>query len=138
MNPRFNVAPTVDRGVFEALRDDLGYNAMQSLVALFAERAPQLDELQRAGRLGNDAELARIAHSVKGGAALLAAPRLAELAAELENRGLSRKHEGTPALAEEAAVEFGRAVAEMRDALGEPIERSGGSSGAQLAGGLNR
>ncbi len=123
MTPRFKrtePTPTLDRELFDSLRIDLGDEAMSTLVTLFSERAPQLRELGRATRRGDGAEVARIAHSMRGGAAILAAKKLAEIAEELEQRGLGELEEGSEALANEATIEFERAVSVMRAQLAVP------------------
>jgi HPt (histidine-containing phosphotransfer) domain-containing protein len=123
MTPRFErtePTPTLDRELFDSLRIDLGDDAMSNLVTLFSERAPQLRELGRATRRGDGAEVAKIAHSMRGGAAILAAKKLAEIAEELEQRGLGELEEGSDALANEATVEFERAVSVMRAQLAVP------------------
>ena len=127
MTPRFRrtePTPTLDRELFDSLRIDLGDEAMSTLVTLFSERAPQLRELGRATRRGDGAEVARIAHSMRGGAAILAAKKLAEIAEELERRGLGELEEGSAALANEATVEFERAVSVMRAQLAVPAQDS--------------
>jgi HPt (histidine-containing phosphotransfer) domain-containing protein len=125
MTPRFErtePTPTLDRELFDSLRIDLGDEAMSNLVTLFSERAPQLRELGRATRRGDGPEVAKVAHSVRGGAAILAAKRLAEIAEELEQRGLGELEEGSAALANEATVEFERAVSVMRAQLAVPAQ----------------
>jgi HPt (histidine-containing phosphotransfer) domain-containing protein len=120
MTPRFertDETPTLDRELFDSLRSDLGDDAMANLVMLFSERAPQLRELGRATRRGDGAEVAKISHSLRGGAAILAAKRLAELAEELEERGNGDLEEGSERLANEATMEFERAVSVMRAEL---------------------
>ena len=125
MTPRFErtePTPTLDRELFDSLRVDLGDDAMSNLVMLFSERAPQLRELARATRRGDAPAVARIAHSLRGGAAILAAKKLAEIAEELELRGLGELEEGSEALANEATVEFERAVSVMRAQLAVPAQ----------------
>lgn len=112
--------PTLDREQFDTLRSDLGDTAMSNLVRLFSERAPQLRELGRATRDGDGAAVARLAQSVCGGATILAAKRLAELAEELEERGVGELAEDSDALANEATTEFERAVSMMRAQLAIP------------------
>jgi HPt (histidine-containing phosphotransfer) domain-containing protein len=125
MTPRFerkDETPTLDRELFDSLRIDLGDEAMSNLVMLFSERAPQLRELGRATRRGDGPTVAKIAHSLRGGAAILAAKKLAELAEELEERGLGELEEGSEALANEATMEFERAVSVMRAQLAVPAK----------------
>jgi len=117
---RTDDTPTLDRELFDGLRVDLGDEAMANLVMLFSERAPQLRELGRATRLGDGPEVAKISHSLRGGAAILAAKRLAALAEELEVRGLGELEEGSQKLADEAMIEFERAVSVMRAQLAVP------------------
>ena len=125
MTPRFErtePTPTLDRELFDSLRVDLGDDAMSQLVTLFSERAPQLRELARATRGGDGPAVARTAHSLRGGAAILAAKKLAEIAEELEQRGLGELEEGSVALANEATTEFERAVSVMRAQLAAPAQ----------------
>jgi HPt (histidine-containing phosphotransfer) domain-containing protein len=125
MSPgRFDRTPTLDRELFDSLRLDLGDEAMSNLVMLFSERAPQLREIGRAVRRDDGPDVVKLAHSLRGGAAILAAKRLAELAEELEQRGLAGSlEEGTDRLANEATIEFERSVSVMRAALAIPAER---------------
>jgi HPt (histidine-containing phosphotransfer) domain-containing protein len=142
MTPRFerkDETPTLDRELFDSLRIDLGDEAMSNLVMLFSERAPQLRELGRATRRGDGPAVAQISHSLRGGAAILAAKKLAELAEELEERGLGELEEGSEALANEATIEFERAVSVMRAQLAVPAQdpaadRSGDGSELSPAG----
>jgi HPt (histidine-containing phosphotransfer) domain-containing protein len=125
MTPRFErtePTPTLDRKLFDSLRIDLGDEAMSNLVMLFSERAPQLRELGRATRRGDGPAVAKVAHSLRGGAAILAAKKLAEIAEELEQRGLGELEEGSDALANEATIEFERAISVMRAQLAVPAQ----------------
>ena len=131
MTPRFErkeETPTLDRELFDSLRIDLGDDAMSNLVMLFSERAPQLRELGRATRRADGQEVARLAHSLRGGAAILAAKKLAELAEELEERGSGELEEGSDALANEATIEFERAVSVMRAQLAVPARQPAADS----------
>jgi HPt (histidine-containing phosphotransfer) domain-containing protein len=119
---RFEGTPTLDRQLFDSLRIDLGDEAMSNLVMLFSERAPQLRELGRAARRQDGEAVARIAHSLRGGAGILAAKKLAEYALELEELGLGELGDNTPALANEATMEYERAVSVMRAQLAVPAQ----------------
>jgi HPt (histidine-containing phosphotransfer) domain-containing protein len=119
---RYAETPTLDRELFDRHRIDLGDAAMSSLVMLFSERAPQLRALGRAARGQDGKEVARIAHSLLGGAGILAAKKLAEYAMELERRGLGELGDDAPALANEATMEFERAVSVMRAQLAVPAK----------------
>ena len=131
MTPRFErkeETPTLDRELFDSLRIDLGDEAMSNLVMLFSERAPQLRELGRATRRDDGPAVAQIAHSLRGGAAILAAKKLAEIAEELEQRGLGELEEGSEKLANEATMEFERAVSVMRAQLAVPARSPAGDT----------
>lgn len=110
-------APTVDREVFEALRDEFGRDVLVSLAGLFCERAPLVGDVVRASRGRDGEEVARLAHSLRGAASILAATRLAELCVELEKRGHAEDMHGAELLAHEVALEFERAKMEMSRAL---------------------
>lgn len=132
---RYEESPTLDRGLFDRLRIDLGEEAMSHLVVLFSERAPQLRELGRAARRQDGKEVARIAHSLRGGAGILAAKKLTEYAMELEQRGLGELGDDAPAFANEATMEFERAVSVMRAQLAVPAKATvPGSSELSPAG----
>jgi HPt (histidine-containing phosphotransfer) domain-containing protein len=136
MTPRFEPrddTPTLDRELFDSLRIDLGDEAMANLVMLFSERAPQLRELGRAARRGDGAEVAKISHSLRGGAAILAAKKLAVLAEEMEQRGLGELEEGSAKLANEATIEFERAVSVMRAQLAVPARGPATKTSAALS-----
>ncbi len=108
---------TLDRTTFLNLSHELGPEALGGLVELFSRGDGIVAELDAAIRDGDGPELARVAHRLKGGASTLAAFRLAELAAELEDRGRREQFDGGKELAREAACEFDRALAEMSVAL---------------------
>ncbi len=110
-------APTLDREVRDGLREQLGGQAMANLAEHFSERAPLVDELVRVSRGPNCEELVRVAREVRGGASIVAATRLAELANELEERGRARQLSGTHRLARETAAEYDRALAAMTGEL---------------------
>ena len=136
MTPRFeprDETPTLDRELFDSLRIDLGDEAMANLVMLFSERAPQLRELGRATRRGDGAEVAKISHSLRGGAAILAAKKLAVIAEEMEQRGLGELEEGSAKLANEATIEFERAVSVMRAQLSVPAREPAAKASAALS-----
>jgi HPt (histidine-containing phosphotransfer) domain-containing protein len=136
---RFARTQTLDRELFDSLRIDLGDEAMSNLVMLFSERAPQLRELGRAVRRDDGPDLVKLAHSLRGGAAILAAKRLAELAEELEQRGLAGSLEdGTERLANEATIEFERSVSVMRAALAIPAQQPAESAAADSAAEVSR
>ncbi len=125
VTPRFerdDETPTLDREHFDSLRIDLGDKTMSNLVRLFSERAPQLRELGRAARSQDGEEVARIAHSLLGGAGILAAKKLAEYAEDLEERGMGELGDDIATLANEATMEFERAVSMMRAQLAVPAK----------------
>ena len=111
-------APTIDREVLEGLRDEFGTRTLVSLAGLFCERAPLVAEVLRASRGTDGGELARLAESLRGAASIVAATRLAELCAELAERGRSGAMYGAEILARAVAEEFERAKREMNRALG--------------------
>ncbi|MGI8460582.1 MAG: Hpt domain-containing protein [Solirubrobacterales bacterium] len=109
--------PSLDQAMFGDLRADLGDDSIESLAAMFAGRSAQLEQIVEASRLRQGARLARLAHSLRGGAAMLGASRLTVLAQQLEDRGLANSLVGAESLAAEATAEFDRAVAEMSAVL---------------------
>ena len=119
---RYEETPTLDRELFDSLRIDLGDKVMSNLVKLFSERAPQLRELGRAARRQDGEAIARIAHSLRGGAGILAAKKLADYGVELEERGLGELGDDIATLANEATLEFERAVSTMRAQLAVPAK----------------
>ncbi|HEX6116792.1 MAG TPA: Hpt domain-containing protein [Solirubrobacterales bacterium] len=128
---RGETTPTLDRELFDSLRVDLGDEPMSQLVTRFSERAPQMRELGHATRRGDGPAVVQLAHSLRGAAGIFGAKKLAELARRLEERGLGELEEGSDALADEATIEFERAVSEMRAQLAVPAqEPPAGESGA--------
>jgi len=119
-----DTAPTLDREVFEGLREQFGGEVLVSLVGNFCERETLVDELVRASRrestLGDDRRLSRMAHRMRAIASVFAATRLAELCAELEARARPSDHRDRVGLADEIAREFALAKSEMNAALQPP------------------
>jgi HPt (histidine-containing phosphotransfer) domain-containing protein len=112
--------PTLDQAKLDKLRADLGDEAVVTLVRMFAERSSDVDEMVSASRRGDAELLARLAHSLRGGAAIFAAPRLAELSAKLEQHAVGESLADAVPIAAEAATEFDRVLAAIGKALGTP------------------
>ena len=108
-------APALDRAAFERLRDDLGASELlPRLLELFSTQTPaHLEALQLAVAGGDAARVCNLAHTLKGSAQTLAAPRLAALCQSLEEAG----QEGSLANALALLEEIEEAFAEARDAL---------------------
>jgi two-component system, sensor histidine kinase and response regulator len=108
-------APALDRDAFERLRDDLGASELlPRLLELFSTQTPaHLEALQLAVAGGDAARVCNLAHTLKGSAQTLAAPRLAALCQSLEEAG----EEGSLANALALLEEIEEAFAEARDAL---------------------
>ena len=91
--------PTIDRAVFDDLKQTAGAEFVVELVDTFLEEAPaMLDELRQAFDAG-DAELfRRTAHSLKSNGSTFGATTLASLARDLELGGLepARMAAGAP------------------------------------------
>jgi two-component system, sensor histidine kinase and response regulator len=76
--------PLVDRALIQDLLDDAGRDA--GLVSMFLEESlTRVERLRGAIESGDGAEVAGIAHSVKGSAASFGATRMATLASEIEH-----------------------------------------------------
>ena len=110
---RHEASPTIDHEVLAELRSKVGRPVIVGLVEIFADRAELLDELVRVSQGPNCDELVRIAHEIHDGASAVAATRLAELAAELEECGRAHRAEDAHRLALQTAAEYDRALAEL-------------------------
>jgi HPt (histidine-containing phosphotransfer) domain-containing protein len=120
MATRIGRADTLDRDTFENLSEELGPDALATLVGLFAERRSSVADLSDAIERRDGAAVARHAHNLKGGASTMAAPRLAGLAMALEQCGRTGAFDGAALLTQEIATEFGRVLDEMSGALAAP------------------
>ena len=113
--------PALNRDAFERLRDDLGSSdLLAGLLDIFRTQTPEhLRALQLAVSRGDAAEVARIAHTLKGGAQTLAAARMASLCSKLEEMGREEALEGAAGLL--AAIEgaFGEATDALAAELAE-------------------
>jgi two-component system sensor histidine kinase/response regulator len=108
-------APTLDRGAFQRLQDDLGASeVLRRLLDLFSIQTPgHLEALRLAVAGGDAARAGNLAHTLTGSAQTLAAPRLAGLCQTLAKQG----REGSLANAAALLDEIEEAFAEARDAL---------------------
>ena len=112
--------PTIDRAIFDDLKEAAGPEFVMELVDTFLTEAPMmLDELRRsfAKREAND--FRRAAHSLKSNANTFGAHTLGAMAKELELGGLAPVVEAGGRPVEALAQEYARAAAaltELRDA----------------------
>ncbi|MBN8507994.1 MAG: Hpt domain-containing protein [Burkholderiales bacterium] len=94
MNP-----PSIDRAVFDELKDTAGAEFVVELVDTFLEEAPQmLAELRAAFSAGAADRFRRAAHSLKTNAQTFGAAALGAKARELELGGLPAEASGLDAL----------------------------------------
>ena len=110
-------AAAVDKDVLDVLVDEIGAGDPAILVDLIAsyldEASGQVREIEQAGRAGDAATVAAVAHSLKSSSAVLGATGLADLLkrAELLARAESPEY---PALVEPILREYARAADALR------------------------
>ena len=103
----------LDQAATQELRNIMG-NEFALLVQTFIRDSAQRIEAIRAGVTGSDADgMRRAAHSFKGSAANMGAPRLAELCRVLEELGRNGETNGAYALIDELVIEYGAVEREL-------------------------
>ena len=112
--------PTIDRAVFDELKEAAGAEFVQELVDTFLAEAPRLlDELSRAFAQREADAFRRGAHSLKSNANTFGAHALGAMAKKLELGGLAPVVAANGQSIEALAQEYARvaaALAELRDA----------------------
>ena len=107
--------PSIDRTVFDELKDTAGADFVAELVDAFLDEAPQmLAELRAALAAGSADRFRRTAHSLKSNAQTFGATALAALARELELGGLPTDAGRVDAL----QALYGDAAAALRELSG--------------------
>jgi histidine phosphotransfer protein HptB len=108
---------TVDRTTFEALKTTTGAEFVAELVDTFLVEAPRmLADLRAAHAAGDATRFRRAAHSLKSNANTFGAQRFADLAKDLELRGVAQPDNG--ARLDALAAEFEQVAAALKDLRG--------------------
>lgn len=103
----------LDQAATQELRNIMG-NEFALLVQTFIRDSAQRIEAIRTGVTGGDVDgMRRAAHSFKGSAANMGAPRLADLCRALEELGRSGETNGAYPLIDELVVEYGAVEREL-------------------------
>jgi HPt (histidine-containing phosphotransfer) domain-containing protein len=111
-------APTIDRAIFEALKETTGADFALELVDTFLEEAPgMLGELRDAMAAKDADRFRRVAHSLKSNSNTFGALNLAAMARELELSSAAKVSEGKSEPIDALEQEYARvssALAELR------------------------
>jgi HPt (histidine-containing phosphotransfer) domain-containing protein len=107
---------TIDRGVFDELKEAAGAEFVQELVDTFLIEAPSmLDELSRAFAQREADAFRRAAHSLKSNANTFGAHALGAMAKELELGGLAPVVAADGLAIEALAQEYARVAAALKE-----------------------
>jgi histidine phosphotransfer protein HptB len=105
----------IDRTVFAELQESAGADFVTELVDTFLEDAPALLEELRSARATADADrFRRAAHSLKSNCNTFGALALANMARELETRGMSADRVADDAAIAAIAALYAEASAELK------------------------
>jgi HPt (histidine-containing phosphotransfer) domain-containing protein len=108
--------PTIDRAVFDELKEAAGPEFVQELVDTFLTEAPLiLDELRRSFAQREPDAFRRAAHSLKSNANTFGAHVLGGIAKELELGGLAPVVAANGQSIEALAQEYARVAAVMKE-----------------------
>ena len=106
--------PTIDRAVFDELKETAGPEFVQELLDTFLADAPLLLDNLRNALATRDADgFRRAAHTLKSNSNTFGARELAAMARELELTGLDAALEATADPIEALAQEYSRVAAEL-------------------------
>lgn len=107
----------LDMSVMEQLLslDDGAFGLLEEMLALYNEDTPDRIQAMEATLLSGDmADMADVAHAIKGAASTMGAPRVRAIAATMEGAGRSGKWDGDPqtlmALLKETFTESSEAI----------------------------
>ena len=107
---------TIDRAVFDELKETAGAEFVVELVDTFLTEAPLiLDELRRAFAARDAGVFRRAAHSLKSNGNTFGAHTLGAMARDLELKGLDAALEGNGKPLEALAEEYARVAATLTE-----------------------
>ena len=109
-------APTIDRAIFEGLKETTGADFALELVDTFLEEAPgMLGELREAMAAKDADRFRRVAHSLKSNSNTFGALGLASMARELELSSVAKVSDGKSQPIDALAQEYSRVAAELTE-----------------------